>query len=157
MPYSAVKVANEILRLAQVCTPPRPVTPLQLLKLVYVADGWSWGIRDRQLVNEPAEAWTYGPVVPSLYRAIRHYRALPVTFPIPGDYDRQEIAPEDRDFIAEVFGAYGHLSGVQLSNLTHMPGTPWSMTWDNGAGQNEVIRPEIVAAHYKALADHQLD
>jgi len=24
---------------------------------------------------------------------------------------------------------YGHLSGLQLSSLTHQPGAPWDVTW----------------------------
>lgn len=152
MPYSAVKVANEILRLGQEAEPSRLMTPLQLLKLVYIANGWSLALHDQPLVHESAEAWTYGPVIPSLYRAVRQYRASPVDSLISGDYDQQEIASRDLELIAAVFKAYAHLSGPQLSNMTHMPDTPWSSTWASGAGQNQTIRSEKIAEHYKLLA-----
>jgi uncharacterized phage-associated protein len=155
MPYSATKVANELLRLAGACDPPRPVTPLQLLKLVYIANGWSLAFYDTPLVHEAAEAWTYGPVIPSLYRSIRHFRASPVEGPIPGDYDQNELADHDRELIAAVYRAYGHLSGPQLSNMTHLPGTPWSAAWANGAGQNNIIRSENIREHYQTLAARQ--
>jgi len=105
MPYSAIKVANEMLRQASACDPPRPVTPLQLLKLVYIANGWSLALNGDPIVHESAEAWTYGPVIPMLYRSIRHHRSAPVDGPIPGDYDQNAISPEDRKLIDAVYKA----------------------------------------------------
>lgn len=154
MPYSPIKVANEFLRLAREDTPPRPITPLQLIKLVYIANGWWLAYFNEPLVNEPAQAWTYGPVMPSLYYAIRNYRASPITEPIPGDTDPQVLSPEARSLIKSVYDAYGALSGTQLSNMTHLAGTPWSQTWAN-AGQNAVIPAEVIAAHYKQLAQRR--
>jgi uncharacterized phage-associated protein len=155
MPYSAVKVANEFLRLAAEADPPRPVTPLQLLKLVYIANGWSLGLKQQALVNESAEAWTYGPVIPELYRQVRQFRASPIQGPLDGDYDRSEISIDDRNLISAVYKAYGHLSGPQLSNMTHLPGSPWSEAWNGGAGQNVIIRSDNIAAHYRQLAERR--
>lgn len=154
MPYSPIKVANEILRLAREQVPAQPLTPLQLIKLVYIANGWWLAYRDEPLVSEPAQAWAYGPVMPSLYFSVRHHRASPVDWPVSGDSDPQELAPDARGLIASVFKAYGHLSGTQLSNMTHQPNTPWSETW-NGAGKNAVIPAEKIAAHYKVLAQRR--
>jgi uncharacterized phage-associated protein len=38
------------------------LTPLQLLKLAYIAHGWSFPIRKQGLIGERIEAWQYGPV-----------------------------------------------------------------------------------------------
>jgi uncharacterized phage-associated protein len=152
MPYSAIKVANEILRLAAAGQPPSLVTPLKLIKLVYVANGWSLALHNHALVHEAAEAWTYGPVMPALYASIRHFRASPIQGPIAGDYDQNVFQPEDTQLIAAVVTAYGHLSGTQLSNMTHRPGTPWSITWNGGNGQNDQIPSALIAEHYRNLA-----
>lgn len=155
MPYSSVKVANEVLNLAAASIPPRSVTPLHLLKLVYIANGWSLAFNDEPLVHEAAEAWTYGPVIPSLYQSVRHFRAAPISNLITGDYDQNELLHQDKELIAAVYRAYGHLSGIQLSNMTHVDDTPWSITWAGGAGQNDIIRSDLIAGHYKELAKRQ--
>jgi uncharacterized phage-associated protein len=151
MPYSAIKVANEFLRLAREDNPPRPLTPLQLIKLVYIAHGFSLVYLQTPLLNEQPQAWQYGPVVPSLYHAIKQYGANPITSPILGDTDPQELSEDARNLIAAVYRTYAHLSGIQLSNMTHQPNTPWSEAW-NVAGKNAVISNNTIQAHYRELA-----
>jgi uncharacterized phage-associated protein len=151
MSYSPIKVANEFLRLARETNPPIPLTPLKLLKLVYIAHGWSLHLLHQPLISETAEAWQYGPVVPSLYRAVRTYRSAPVDRDIPGDYDEQQLGDNERQLIAAVLNSYGHLSGTQLSNMTHMPDTPWSSAWNN-EGRNSLIPNDCIERHYAELA-----
>lgn len=151
MPYSAIKVANEFLRLSREDIPARVLTPLQLIKLVYIAHGFSLVYLKEPLLAEPAQAWQYGPVVPSLYHSIKQFGAGPVTGPIAGDTDAQELSDESRRLISAVYKTYGHFSGVQLSNMTHQPNTPWSTTW-NKAGKNAVIPNELIQTHYRELA-----
>lgn len=145
MPYSAVKVANEFLRLA--AQEQRPITPLQLIKLVYISHGWSLGLLGSPLLNEQAQAWQYGPVIPSLYHAIKNYGASPISELIPGDSDPQVLSGQPTALINAVYNRYKHLSGTQLSGLTHMPNTPWSRIWDTH-GKNAVIPDDIIRDHY---------
>jgi len=42
------------------------VTPMQLVKLVYIAHGWHLGLHHSQLLTESIQAWKYGPVIPSV-------------------------------------------------------------------------------------------
>jgi uncharacterized phage-associated protein len=154
MAYNPIKVANEFLRLAQVRQPAVQLTPLKLLKLVYIAHGWSLHFLHEPLVNEQAEAWQYGPVVPSLYRAVRSYKASPVNYPIVGDNDPRDLSEDAASLIEAVLDTYGSFSGVQLSNMTHMPNTPWSNTWHN-LGRNSVIPNDEIAQHYAVLAARQ--
>ena len=152
MPYSAIKVANEFLRLAGQDNPPRFLTPLQLIKLVYIAHGWSLHFSPATpLLNEPTQAWQYGPVVPSLYSAVRGYGSSPIASPLKGDTDPQEIDEQSKNLIAAVFNAYAHYSGVQLSSMTHQPDTPWFRAW-NEAGRNAVIGNDAIKEHYDRLA-----
>jgi uncharacterized phage-associated protein len=152
LPYSAIKVANEFLRLGNEDSPPRGLTPLQLLKLVYMAHGWSLIHLQQPLLNEQAQAWQYGPVVPSLYHAIKQFGAGTISYPIPGDTDPQQLSADAVGLIAAVYKAYGHLSGVQLSNMTHQPDTPWSKAWTH-AGKNAVISNNEIQQHYRKLAE----
>ena len=50
-----------------------PLTPLQVIKMVYIAHGYSLAILGEPLVEEAVEAWRYGPVLPSVYYAAKRY------------------------------------------------------------------------------------
>lgn len=155
MPYSPIKVANEFLRLAREGEPPRSLTALKLIKLVYIAHGWSLVYLPEPLVNEPAQAWQYGPVVPSLYHAVKRFGGRPIIGPLQGDTDPQLLSVAAVGLIVAVYEAYGHLSAVQLSNMTHLPDTPWSDVWDN-FGRNAEIPNELIQRHYQVLQQRRV-
>jgi uncharacterized phage-associated protein len=117
MATSARAVANEFLRLAE--EDGRALTPLQIIKLVYIAHGWMLALYQRPLIIDRIEAWKYGPVIPKLYHDMKAYGAgsvpgqLPDTFPHSKPLDAQE-----RDLISQVYNIYGRKNGVQLSALT---------------------------------------
>ena len=72
MPYDAATVANRFIELAE-SDSGRRLTPMQLIKLTYIAHGFSLAIKNRPLLDESVEAWRYGPVIPSLYRKLKSY------------------------------------------------------------------------------------
>lgn len=147
MPYNAVKVANAFID-ENNAAGRIGLTPLQLIKLTYIAHGWSFVFLDDPLLNEPVQAWQYGPVVPTLYRAINHYRAKPIATQIQGDNDPKPLDERSRELIHAVYERYKNLSGTQLSSLTHQPNTPWSIVWDQ-SGRNAEIPNGLIAAHYE--------
>lgn len=149
MPYSAAKVANRMLEIARARG--EELTPLKLLKLVYIAHGWSFPYLGEPLLAEPPQAWQYGPVVPSLYHAVSRFRAGPISGLIP-DTDPQELSPQAAALIERVYNSYSRYTAIQLSNMTHMPNTPWSEAW-NAHGQNAVIPNDSIATHYQQLLD----
>jgi uncharacterized phage-associated protein len=150
MSNSANAVANEFIRLAKE-DDSRAFTPLQLIKLVYIAHGWMLGIYQRPLIRERVEAWKYGPVIPSLYHSLKRYGADFVSGPLYLHRKNPEFDDEQKELIAEIFRAYGRLTGIELSTLTHQQGTPWSDTWIPGS-QGRVIPNDLIAEHYKRLA-----
>lgn len=123
------------------------LTPMQLLKLVYIAHGWMLGLYSRPLINEQVEAWQYGPVIRDLYNAIKHYRSAPVeSIEAPEEvFDGLETALLD-----QVYNLYGRFTGPQLSTLTHAADTPWDLTWRHH-GKNSVISNDLIEEHYAAL------
>lgn len=140
---TAAQVANRLRELSG-----ETLTPLQLIKLVYISHGWSFPINDGPLVADRIEAWQYGPVVPNLYHAIKSFRAEPVTNPIPdGDVP---LSTDELRLIDAVYGTYGQYSGGQLSAMTHRPGTPWAQAWEHG--RNSEITNTMIADHYRKLA-----
>lgn len=125
-------------------------TPMHVLKLVYISHGWTLGLYGRSLVNEPAEAWRYGPVVPSVYHRYKSFRGDPIT---TDPVDRSDAFDEEqRDVIEQVHEVYGDFTALQLSALTHKPGTPWDITYRE-YGVGVIIRNELIRDYYKRLAE----
>jgi len=141
MPFSSVAVANEFLNLAQ--SAGKSLTQMQLQKLVFFAHGWYLALTDRPLIDEQVEAWRFGPVIRSLYAKFREYGSSPVSHlysPMvyeetddglalneesPPRVEGSEEAAFARRVIARVWDVYGGFTAYQLSNMTHLPGTPW--------------------------------
>jgi uncharacterized phage-associated protein len=123
--YDAATVANRFIELAE-NDGGRRLTPMQLIKLAYIAHGFSLAIKNRPLLDEPVEAWRYGPVIPSLYRKLKNFGNGGVDKRIARFFSSETLASEDVELIDAVYAKYGHLTGGQLSFLTHKQGTPWS-------------------------------
>lgn len=142
-------VANRFLRLAK--AEGKGLTPMQVLKLVYIAHGWSLGIQGRALIDHPVQAWQYGPVIPQLYRAMKGYGGGFVTENLAEPETPEHLDARATQLIDDVYRLYGHLTGIQLSRITHADNTPWSLTYRPDA-QGEVIPPDLIADHYRRLA-----
>jgi uncharacterized phage-associated protein len=153
MATSARAVANEFIRLAQAAH--KALTPLQIIKLAYIAHGWMLGLYQRPLITDRIEAWKYGPVIPDLYHAMKDYGSGYVTEPLS---ERWKASPplddEERDLIRQVYERYGNKNGVQLSQLTHQAGTPWDATWEPES-MGRGISNDLIAEHYRRLADER--
>lgn len=124
------------------------VTPMQLIKLVYVAHGLMLGAYGRPLIEEPIEAWQYGPVVPSVYHDTKGFRSSSVTKVSCTEdphFDPQEVKAMDT-----ASRLFGQKDGVALSSLTHRPGTPWSLTW-NARGKNGSISNDLIENFYSGM------
>lgn len=145
--HSSVTIANRFLEKA--AANDRLLTPMQLLKLVYLAHGWMLGLHGRPLISDHVEAWQYGPVIPKLYNAIRHFKSDPVTGPLSGA--GAELDDVEADIVDQTFDIYGGKTGPALSRLTHMPGGPWAAVYERGSfGMS--IPNDIIEDHYRQLA-----
>lgn len=126
------------------------LTPMQILKLVYIAHGWMLGLYGRALTSDEVQAWQYGPVIPRLYNALRQYGAGAVTHEVatrPFD----QLNENEIDLVRQVYDRYGKMSGPALSRLTHAPGTPWARTYIPGEFGTPIPQ-DIIQDHYTQLA-----
>lgn len=147
--HDARAVANELIRLALDAN--RPLTPMQIIKLVYLCHGWMLGLYGRPLVRQVAQAWRYGPVFHDLYHALKRYGGGSVTEPIAGIPD-EVFDDQERDLIRQVFAKYGGFNGVALSNMTHEEGSPWHATWSRGL-HSAPISNDLITDYYRRLAN----
>lgn len=144
---SSRTVANEFLKLAREAG--ESLTPMQVLKLVYIAHGWMLALHHRPLIKDEVQAWQYGPVIPNLYNAIRRYRSLPVEH-ITGLPD-ENLDSDERSIVRQTFEIYGSLTGPALSRMTHAKDTPWDMTYEPGSF-GITIPNDLIEDHYSSLA-----
>lgn len=146
--HNSNKIANEFLRLAK--QDGRALTPMQLLKLVFIAHGWMLGLYGRPLICDTVQAWKYGPVIPDLYRSIRHFRNNPVTG-VLATIDGTDLDEFETDLINQVFENYGQYTGIQLSMLTHQAGSPWHMVYKPNQADT-VISNDLIKLYYSVKA-----
>ena len=148
MTVSAHAVANEFIALAK--GEGKSLTNMQLQKLVFISQGFTLAILDRPLYFHNTHAWQWGPVIPKLYKPLQKYGRDFVTEPLNAE-DKLQPDSQEMEIIKAVWEGYGHLSGGQLSTLTHSPNTPWSVTWESN--QFGVIPESLIAEHYKGIVE----
>ena len=62
--FESLTVADGFLELSR--ERHRALTPMQLLKLVYIAHGWRLGLYGKPLIRDEIQAWQYGSYYSSL-------------------------------------------------------------------------------------------
>lgn len=147
--YDVLTVADTILKIAK--AQQKSLTPMQLVKITYIAHGWSLGLRGVDLFKNRIEAWQYGPVIPDLYHATKSFGRSPIPLTSVGDPKDIQVSAADYAFLQDVFNKYGNLDGIMLSYLTHKSGTPWTQVYREGV-RNIEIPDDLICQHYRELA-----
>ena len=170
VPFHPKAVANYLLGLGQ--RDGVPLSPMKMIKLVYLAHGWHLALLDEPLINEQIEAWPYGPVISSLYHELKGYGNKPIESPLLrgthspkgfsfsphslGDGQSLERRLAAENLIDAVWNTYKNFSAVQLSAMTHQTDSPWHRTWHEGGG-SEMRGTDIPQndnkQHFQHLAD----
>lgn len=159
--YTPQHVANYFLDRAAASG--RPLTPIKLIKLVYIAYGWVLALTNKKLFAEKIEAWRHGPVIPSLYHEFKHFGGSPIDdrAKLVDYYDMSQTEPRiDRDkdiidILDKVWASYHTVSGWNLRDKTHEVGTPWQKTYV--PGMNAVIKDDLIGPHYRERITEILD
>jgi uncharacterized phage-associated protein len=163
MAYPAAAIANELLVLAEESN--RKLTQIDIQKLVYFAHGWHLGLSGKPLIQEPIEAWKYGPVVKRLYDAFKRFGSSPITekamewHMTPGGRFSSSVpciegmSDQDdtyaRSMTKTIWNKYGMLQPFKLVEITHLPDSPWAKAF---AEQKAVIPNEEIASYFKNLS-----
>lgn len=160
--YSAAHVANFFIGKAK--EEGVSVSPMKLLKLVYIGYGWSYALLDRMLFEEPVEAWQHGPVIVSLYHEFKHRKDQPIV-EMAGDFDLEtrtyiepQIPNDDEQALLvlnRVWAIYKDVGAWALRNKTHEDGTPWSLAWASRNGAD--IPPASIKVHFQKKINEYLN
>ena len=162
MKESALSMANYFIELA--ASQNKPVTPLRLMKLVYIAHGYILAMLGRSVLNprfDRVEAWKYGPVIPSVYHSFKIYGNRPIQAKtvifIRESKDGVETSePELEDTEAKiicdfVWKRYEHFSDWDLVELLHKDNTPWKLVYEEG--KNKEIPDMYTKVYFQKLVN----
>lgn len=122
------------------------ITNMKVNKLVYFAQAWSMVTLKQKLFDEKIEAWPHGPVIPSVYNAFNQYKNHNINEPC-GIFDENVLTSEQLDLLTDVALAYGAYSAAYLRGLTHKPGTPWNMVYEEH--KRNVIPDKMIYNYFK--------
>jgi uncharacterized phage-associated protein len=137
--YTPSHIANYLLLKAE--QDKKPLTPMKLIKMVYITYGWYLAVYKKRLFAEKIEAWRYGPVIPSLYHEFKRFGSSEID-----DYSFSvEFSEDGADFSANfakendvlsiatnVWEFYKNKSGSELSRITHEDDSAWQRAYQQG-------------------------
>ena len=142
------------------------VTPLQLIKLVYISYGYTLAILNKKLFNEEIEAWQFGPVIPSVYHSFKHFgrsniKEVSKNLTFDDELNFIEVTPEinieNEDehelvdaILDKVWDRYQQYNGYELIDLTHKENTPWDNVYTKGK-RGLTINDESIYKYYNEL------
>lgn len=142
------------------------VTPLQLIKLIYISYGYVLAIvEERLFLEDNIEAWEFGPVIPSIYHSFKHYKKQPITelsseitFDDDLNFEEKtlELNKNEENYeitikiLDKVWERYKKYTGYELIDLTHKDGTPWSEVY-NEETHHIPISDDLIKEYYSNL------
>jgi uncharacterized phage-associated protein len=140
----AAAVANEFLAIqaADASQFPR-IDQMKIQKLVFYSHAWWLALNDEALFDDDIEAWPWGPVTRDVYSAFRSCGRSPISTerayalvktgagPLDYTFSLPPTPPQDvQTFLRSVWDSHKSMTGIQLSNATHLPGEPWTIVKD---------------------------
>ena len=159
--HDARVIANAILDRADQLG--RPMTNLDLQKILYFMHGHFLRRHGQPLANTEFEAWPYGPVNKVAYDAFKGFNDTPIDGRAVGfdpvrrvHRDLPELKDDDAlkvldDFLTYYFDMHTYL----LVEFTHQPGTPWFETIEQSKHRPNIgmkIANELILKCFEGMA-----
>lgn len=124
MAYKALDVARYIVK--RYYEAGKPVTNLKLQKLLYIAWVRYYSKTEEYLFEDEIEAWTLGPVVPSVYYQYYIYAGIPIR---EDKEPSEQIYPDAASVLDELIEKNKDKTARELVDKAHKNGTPWDRTY----------------------------
>lgn len=125
----------------------------KLQKLLYICDGimLSYG---ENLINEHARAWNYGPVYPKVYKWYSKHRGKVFNLPLDSKFVQDIESRNCHKVVEKVLSTFGSWTAVQLSDWSHLPGSPWETALSvSGGKMNAVIDKDVMKEYFGGLLE----
>ncbi|WEA24008.1 Panacea domain-containing protein [Rhizobium binxianense] len=127
------------------------VSPMKAQKLLFYTHGWHLATTGRPAIDNNFGVWQFGPVVPEIYHDLKQFGSGPITAYVKNSF-------EDKPFVVNpansalyqsldiAWEKYIGIPAVNLSAMTHEPGSPWDIAKRQGLSiiPNDLIREYFV-------------
>lgn len=124
------------------------ISNLKLQKLLYYMQGYHLAFFNEKLFEASIEAWTYGPVVPSVYHQFKECGHNAIILD-PDQYKEVELSADQEDMFRQVMSEYGKFSAIKLMDMTHNE-DPWK---EASGKKDKVINVETMKNFFAKLID----
>lgn len=98
------------------------ITHLKIQKLLYYVQAWGLVFTGNSFFKEKFQAWSHGPVLPTVFHSLKQYRFQNIAGEIIAE--NLETTNKNVEVIENVWETYGELSAKHLEQLTHQE-KPW--------------------------------
>ena len=129
------------------------LTNLQLQKILYIAHMLYTGRHGGEpMIEEPFEAWGYGPVLPSVCRHVSAFGNRPIKnvfhriSDIPSDTDEHQI-------ILDAVERLSRMNPFRLVEITHEPVSAWHRNYFPGAMGIDIPHNDVIAEYRHRFPD----
>lgn len=132
-------------------SPPHRMSAMKLQKLLYYCEAWSLAWDDRDIIGEPIEAWSEGPVVRSVWE-----KTNPAYEVSSGEFtgDLSALDSKAHATIRSVLKFYGERSDGDLGDMIEVE-EPWRRARGNHPSDALIpaatIDPEVMKEYYRKL------
>ncbi len=131
-----------------------PISQMKLQKMIYFAQGIHLAIHGRALIKDAIQAWKFGPVIPDVYHDYKLYGSSPIndfkwtisTKYFLSDGILSELDATALETINMTWDALKDWNAIQLSNWTHLEGSPWQKLYKDGV--SDITIPQQLMQEY---------
>lgn len=127
------------------------ITPMKLQKLLYFLCREYLQKYEKPLITEPFSVWQYGPVLESVYMEFKSFGAKAITKYAKDAQGKSLMVDEDSfpelaQSINDVWAKYKGYTGIELSKITHKPGSGWYSAYqrrDSVISKEDMINDKV--------------
>lgn len=121
--YDSTLLAKFLLSVAHSKYQALNMTKLQ--KLMYIVYGYYLSTFQHKIINEQPQAWPFGPVFARVHKNVDYTQILRLDDPeLVGISQDSEL----KRVLEKVVENYAGITASQLSNWSHLDGSPWKKT-----------------------------
>jgi len=134
------------------------MSPMKIQKLMFYLNGWHLAMHGTKAIDVSFEPWKFGPVVPLIYDDLKCFgsanvnRYIPEHDPISGETKPFVVSSSCADFYEVLdiaWEKYIGINAVNLSAMTHAPGSPWDLAIKAGLSE---IPEDTTRSYFERLA-----
>ncbi|MDR1017788.1 MAG: DUF4065 domain-containing protein [Lachnospiraceae bacterium] len=125
-----------------------------LQKLLYYVQGFYYAFNETFLFKEDCEAWSTGPVFPSIYNKYKDYSYIPFRKE-EKDVDISSLSSCEKIVLASVIRSFACYSGIVLKRFTRSE-LPWLSTRGKLSQYNNssrIIHKDKIAEYFKCVKE----